>query len=154
QGEKIWVGKNVHIDSTANLIGPVAIGNDVEIGADAVIVGPTSIGHGCKIGAGIILKRSVVLPNTTLAGATLKAHALSHAIVLGDEQPTIQALTPDVEGDGQDLWTLPVDRPIKLETVLEGGAVPALTGFRYQAFCFIKRTLDIVGSLAALAFTL
>jgi lipopolysaccharide/colanic/teichoic acid biosynthesis glycosyltransferase len=155
QGEKIWVGRNVRIDSSANLLGPIAIGDDVEIGPDAVVVGPTTIGRGCKIGAGIVLKRSVVMPDTTVAGAALKAHALSQAIVLGGDQPTIQALTPEQEPRGGiDFKSLSVDRPIRIETVLEGGATPALTGARYKAFCTTKRFMDVLGALAAIAFTL
>ena len=154
QGERIWVGKNVRIDSTANLLGPIAIGDDVEIGPDAVVVGPTTIGRGSKIGAGIVLKRSVVLPDTTLASATFKAHAISQAIVLGGDMPTIQALTPEQEPSGTfDLRSLSVDRPIRLETVLEGGTTPAITGARYRAFRAAKRAFDIAGALVALSLT-
>jgi lipopolysaccharide/colanic/teichoic acid biosynthesis glycosyltransferase len=155
QGEKIWVGKNVRIDSSANLLGPIAIGDDVEIGPDAVVVGPTTIGRGSKIGAGIVLKRSVVMPDTTIAGATFKAHALSQAIVLGGDQPTIQALTPEQEpASGIDLRSLSVDRPIRIETVLEGGTTPALTGFRFKAFCAAKRVFDVIGAVIAILMTL
>ncbi len=154
QGQKVWVGKNVRIDSSANVIGPVVIGDDVEIGKDAVIVGPTTIGRGAKIGAGIILKRAVVLPNTTLASATLKNHTLSHAIVLGEDTPTVQAITPDDEQAGADSHTtLSFDRPIKLEKVLEA-QMPALTGFQYRAFRAAKRAMDIVGSIVALMLLL
>jgi lipopolysaccharide/colanic/teichoic acid biosynthesis glycosyltransferase/NDP-sugar pyrophosphorylase family protein len=150
QGQKIWVGKNVKIDSSANVIGPVVIGDDVEIGKDAVIVGPTTLGKGSKIGAGIILKRAVVLPNTTLASATLKNHTLSHAIVLGEDQPTVQAITPETEmTDLSDVHSVTFDRPIKLEKVLES-QMPPLTGFQYRAFRYTKRAVDIVGSLVAL----
>src|SRR5664279_4181472 len=70
-----------------------------------IVVGPTTTGRACKIGAGILLKRSVVMPDTTLASATLKTHTLSHAIVLGGDQPTIQALTTSssVENDMQSM---------------------------------------------------
>jgi lipopolysaccharide/colanic/teichoic acid biosynthesis glycosyltransferase len=164
QGQKVWVGKNVKIDSTANVIGPVAIGDDVEIGKDAVIVGPTTIGRGAKIGAGIILKRAVVMPNTTLASACLKNHTLSHAIVLGEDQPSVQAITTGGEMDASpfvgsadapdpDLRTVAIERPIKLEKVLEAQLTP-LHGFRYRAFKFAKRGMDIVGSLCALLVTL
>jgi lipopolysaccharide/colanic/teichoic acid biosynthesis glycosyltransferase len=154
QGEKIWVGKNVRIDSTANLLGPIAIGDNVEIGPDAVVVGPTTIGRGSKIGAGIVLKRSVVFPDTTLAGATFKSHAISQAIVLGGDTPTIQALTPEeLPSRGMDLRSLSVDRPIKLETVLEGGTTPALTGARYRTFLTTKRLFDVIGSFCALSLT-
>jgi lipopolysaccharide/colanic/teichoic acid biosynthesis glycosyltransferase len=154
QGEKIWVGKNVKIDSTANLLGPIAIGDDVEIGADAVVVGPSTIGRGSKIGAGIVLKRSVVFPDTTLASSAFKDHSLSQAIVLGGDQPTIQAMTPQGEPGSMDFRSLSVDRPIRIETVLEGGATPALTGFSYRAFRVTKRGMDIVGAGIALALTL
>ena len=130
QGEKIWIGKNVHIDSSANLIGPIAIGDDVEIGPDAVLVGPTTIGRGCKIGASIVLKRSVVLPNTTLAGAAFKAHALSQAIVLGEDRPTIQAITQHGGGEFQ---TLTIDRPIRLDTVHEAGAAAGVDRIQVHA---------------------
>ena len=156
QGERVWVGKNVKIDSTANLLGPIAIGDNVEIGPDAVIVGPTTIGRGCKIGAGVVLKRSVVFPDTTLASAAFKNHALSQSIVLGGDHPTIQALTPDrdIGSRSGDFRSLSVDRPIKIETVLEGGATPALTGAQYRAFLAAKRLMDIGGSLIALAVSL
>jgi lipopolysaccharide/colanic/teichoic acid biosynthesis glycosyltransferase/NDP-sugar pyrophosphorylase family protein len=160
QGQKVWVGKNVKIDSSANVIGPVVIGDDVEIGKDAVIVGPTTLGRGSKIGAGIILKRAVVLPDTTLASATLKNHTLSHAIVLGEDTPTVQAITPESESDaaeggewGADVHSVTFDRPIKLEKVLES-QMPALTGFQYRAFRYTKRAIDIVGSLVALVVLL
>jgi lipopolysaccharide/colanic/teichoic acid biosynthesis glycosyltransferase/NDP-sugar pyrophosphorylase family protein len=151
QGQKVWVGKNVKIDSSANVIGPVVIGDDVEIGKDAVIVGPTTVGRGAKIGAGIILKRAVVMPNTTLASATLKNHTLSHAIVLGEDTPTVQAITE--ETDVVDLKTVTCERPIKLEKVLES-QMPALSGFGYRAFRVTKRAMDIAGSLLALTVTL
>jgi lipopolysaccharide/colanic/teichoic acid biosynthesis glycosyltransferase/carbonic anhydrase/acetyltransferase-like protein (isoleucine patch superfamily) len=156
QGQKVWVGKNVKIDSTANVIGPVVIGDDVEIGKDAVIVGPTTIGHGAKIGAGIILKRAVVLPRTTLASATLKSHTLSHAIVLGEDTPSVQAITQSAEmadAEAYDLQTVSFDRPIKLEKVLESQMAP-LTGIQYRAFRHAKRVIDIAGSLFALVVTM
>jgi lipopolysaccharide/colanic/teichoic acid biosynthesis glycosyltransferase len=161
QGQKVWVGKNVRIDASANVIGPVAIGDDVEIGKDAVIVGPTTIGRGAKIGAGIILKRAVVMPNTTLASASLKNHTLSHAIVLGDDHPSVQAITTtagDVDtaagaAEDIDLLTVNIERPIRLEKVLEA-QLPTLHGFRYRSFKIAKRGLDIVGSLVALILTL
>jgi lipopolysaccharide/colanic/teichoic acid biosynthesis glycosyltransferase/NDP-sugar pyrophosphorylase family protein len=158
QGERVWVGKNVKVDSSANLLGPIAIGDGVEIGPDAVIVGPTTVGRGSKIGAGVILKRSVVLPDTTLASAAFKNHALSQAIVLGGDTPTIQALTPEnaigARGATTDFRSLSVDRPIKIETVLEGGTTPALTGARFRLFQATKRAMDIGGSLIALAVSL
>lgn len=152
QGQRIWVGKNVKIDSSANVLGPVAMGDDVEIGPEAVIVGPTTIGRGCKIGAGIVLKRSVVLPDTTLASAAFKNQALSQSIVLGGDHPTIQALIPEKEIGARsgEFTSLSVDRPIKIDTVLEGGTTPALTGVRYRAFHATKRAMDIVGALIAL----
>jgi len=160
QGQKVWVGKNVRIDSSANVIGPVVIGDDVEIGKDAVIVGPTTIGRGAKIGAGIILKRAVVLPRTTLASATLKSHSLSHAIVLGEDTPSVQAITSAATdgaaaaGDESgDLQAVRFERPIKLEKVLES-QMPALTGFQYRSFRHTKRVMDLAGSIIALVFAL
>jgi len=159
QGQKVWVGKNVRIDSSANVIGPVIIGDDVEIGKDAVIVGPTTIGRGAKIGAGMILKRAVVMPNTTVASATLKNHTLSHAIVLGEDQPSVQAITTTTtttEGgifDGlESSRTVSYDRPIKLEKVLEA-QMPALTGLGFRWFRAAKRGIDVFGAIVALVLS-
>ena len=155
QGQKVWVGRNVKIDSSANVIGPVVIGDDVEIGKDAVVVGPTTIGRGAKIGAGMILKRAVVMPRTTIASATLKNHTLSHAIVLGEEQPSVQAITSepaDHESDGP-AHTVAIDRPIKLERVLEA-QMPALTGLNFRWFRAAKRATGVVGALVALTIAL
>ncbi len=154
QGERIWVGRNVRIASTAQLLGPIAIGDDVEIGPDAVVVGPTTIGRGSTIGASLVLKRCVVMPNTTLATVALKSTALSHAIVLGADKPTIQAITPEQPEERGDFQALSFGRQIRLETVLEAGSLPAFCGFGYNAFCFTKRTIDILGALLFLAMTL
>jgi lipopolysaccharide/colanic/teichoic acid biosynthesis glycosyltransferase/carbonic anhydrase/acetyltransferase-like protein (isoleucine patch superfamily) len=154
QGQKIWVGRNVRIASTAQIIGPVAVGDDVEIGSEAVIVGPTTIGRGCKIGANMVLKRCVVLPDTTLAAATLKSDSLSRAIVLGADEPTIQAITPDEEDKDGDFQALSVNRPIRLETVLEAGSTTRLGGLGYRAFHFTKRLMDLVGATLLIALTL
>lgn len=150
QGQKIWVGKDVRIAASAQLIGPVAVGDGVEIGPDAVIVGPTTLGHHSKIGSNIILKRSVVMPNTTLASGTIKSSLVSHAIVLGGDTPSIQAIS-SAEGD---LQALSVDRPIRLETVLEAGTLPSLSGARYTAFCMTKRLMDLIGAIIFIACTL
>jgi lipopolysaccharide/colanic/teichoic acid biosynthesis glycosyltransferase/carbonic anhydrase/acetyltransferase-like protein (isoleucine patch superfamily) len=150
QGQKIWVGRNVRIASSAQLIGPVAIGDDVEIGSEAVLVGPTTVGRGCRIGANVVLKRCVVMPDTTLASAAPRAQAISHAIVLGSDTPSIHTIT----AGPSDVRALEIDRPIKLETVLEAGASPGLSGFRYDIFRATKRLMDILGSVILLAVTL
>ncbi len=152
QGQRIYIGKNVRIDARAQLIGPIAIGDHVEIGPDAVVVGPTTIGRGSKIGNGMVLKRCVVMPDTTLATAAIGSDSLAHAIVLGGDKPSIQAITP--QGDGDALQSFSVDRPIRLETVLEAGSIPALRGFRFTLFRVAKRAVDLVGAFAFLCVTL
>jgi len=149
-GRHVWVGRNVRIDPTANLLGPIAIGDDVEIGPGAVIAGPATIGHGCRIGAGMIIKRSVLLPNATLAGGAFNGRALSHAIVPGGGPGVVQTIGQ--RGELQ-LQACSIDRHIHLESVLENPSTPALTPFVFGIFRFTKRFVDIVGSLVALILT-
>src|SRR5690606_28157799 len=49
---------------------------------------------------------------------------------------------------------LSFDRPIKLETVLEAGTIPAFRGFGYNVFRITKRAMDIVGAIVFLLFSL
>lgn len=131
---RVWIGANVTIDPTAELIGPIAIGDGASIGAGAVIVGPTVIGQGASIGASAILRQAVVAPNTTV-----------------DSQSRTPGRAPRPQLDaGSSL-----DHAIRLQTVIEAAGQPTpLANFRHAAYKFIKRALDILGSIAFLLFTL
>jgi mannose-1-phosphate guanylyltransferase/phosphomannomutase len=59
-GAGVYVGRNVRIDPTATLIGPVVLGDEVQIGAGATIEGPACIGDRCVVADRASVLRSVV----------------------------------------------------------------------------------------------
>jgi lipopolysaccharide/colanic/teichoic acid biosynthesis glycosyltransferase len=124
---RVWLGRNVRIAPSAEVIGPVVVGDDVEIGADAVIVGPTVIGRGSHVKKGMVLRRCLLQPGSTVGD---------------DSIHLLKSLKPAAA----------VERPIRIQSVVE--AAPVHGGFRYAAYCFTKRAMDIVGSFVALAMTL
>ena len=124
---RVWLGRNVRITPSAEVIGPVVIGDDVEIGADAVVVGPTVIGRDSRIMNGMVLRRCLIEPGATIGSDSI--HLLSSL----KSSPA-------------------VDRPIRIQSVVE--AAPVHGGFRYAAYCHTKRAMDIVGSILLLAMTL
>jgi mannose-1-phosphate guanylyltransferase len=60
----------------AEIEAPVLIGAGAEIDADVVLEGPVVIGDGCRIGRGARLKRTVLLPETEVPGATILVEAI------------------------------------------------------------------------------
>jgi lipopolysaccharide/colanic/teichoic acid biosynthesis glycosyltransferase/carbonic anhydrase/acetyltransferase-like protein (isoleucine patch superfamily) len=125
---RVWLGRNVRIAPTAEVIGPVVVGDDVEIGADAVVVGPTIIGRGSHVTKGMVLRRCLLQPGSTVGGDTVQ--------LLGTLKPAPAA----------------IERTIRIQSVVE--AAPVHGGFRYAAYCFTKRMMDLIGSLILLGLTL
>ena len=124
---RVWLGRNVRIAPSAEVIGPVVVGDDVEIGADAVVVGPTVIGRGSHVAKGMVLRRCLLEPGSTVGSESVQ--------LLRSFRPR-----PAVE------------RPIRIQSVVEAG--PVHGGSRYAAYCFTKRAMDIVGSIVLLVLTL
>jgi len=138
---KVWIGRNVKIPRSAELIGPLAIGDDVEIGEDAVVVGPTVIGPKSRISPGVVVRRGFVPPETQVGSGSIGL-----ANVIQSTNHLSVALMPP---------RMALERPIRLEKVIEAAGRPRpLSDIRHQAYFFTKRAMDIVGSLAFLAFTL
>lgn len=140
----IWVGKSVKIDRTAQLFGPLVIGDAVEVGAEAVIVGPSTLGRGATIGPGVLVRRSVVLPQTPI---TLES--------LGPPEPLrgTSPSRPAAEGGQAGAMPRPA-RAIRLRTVLETESALPLSSLRPRAYAVAKRAIDIVGALLMIALTL
>jgi lipopolysaccharide/colanic/teichoic acid biosynthesis glycosyltransferase len=138
---KVWIGRNVKVPRSAELIGPLAIGDEVEIGEDAVVVGPTVIGPRSRISPGVVVRRGFVPPETQVGSGSIGL-----ANVIQSANHSAVALMPP---------RMTMERPIRLAKVIEAAGRPRpLSDFRHQAYYFIKRTMDIVGSLLFLAFTL
>jgi lipopolysaccharide/colanic/teichoic acid biosynthesis glycosyltransferase len=131
----------VKIPRSAELIGPLAIGDEVEIGEDAVVVGPTVIGPRSRISPGVVVRRGFVPPETEVGSGSIGL-----ANVIQSTNHSSVALMPP---------RIALERPIRLEKVIEAAGRPRpLSDFRHQAYYFTKRAMDIVGSLAFMAFTL
>ena len=65
-GKEIWVGKNTHIDPSAQLSGTVVVGDNCNIGKDAKITNSV-LGDGCQIGEGVILINAILWRNVSMA---------------------------------------------------------------------------------------
>lgn len=73
-GEPWGDADTVQIDTTARLVGPLALGPGVHIGSDAVVGPRAVVGAGARIGAGARVVDSVVWPGAAIAaGAELQA---------------------------------------------------------------------------------
>ena len=144
---RIYVGRGVSIDRSAQLIGPVAIGDAVEIGANAVVVGPVAIGCGARIEAGAIVRHGAVEP-----GAVVRAVAgLEPEVGLppaASERLVGRVLERAHSGKGR-VRRSPFghERQIRLQTVIEAaGRARPLATLRHRAYRFAKRALDITGA--------
>ena len=58
--ENVWIGKNVKIHSSAEIIGPCIIGNNTEIRVNAFIRGNVIIGNNCVIGNSTEIKNAIL----------------------------------------------------------------------------------------------
>ncbi|MBU0754772.1 MAG: hypothetical protein KJ645_06500 [Planctomycetes bacterium] len=77
---KLWVGKQTHIDPTALLVPPAYIGEGCHIGP-GIRIGPyVSVGKGCRIEGHCLVEEAVVLPGSFVG----EALELSGVIVEGD----------------------------------------------------------------------
>jgi len=56
----VWVGENVTIDDTAEIVSPVAIGNNVTIKANARVLGNTVIGNNCAVEENATVQDSIL----------------------------------------------------------------------------------------------
>lgn len=75
----VWVEDGCEIAPTAKLEGPLAVGRNVVIEDGAVIRGPGAIGADSRIGAGAAIRRSVLLP-----GSTVPREGLAITGIFGD----------------------------------------------------------------------
>lgn len=117
---KVYIGRNVIIPESAQMIGPVAIGDETVIGEDCVIVGPTVIGRGSRIENGAILRRCLVQPNPDLGSQS-------------------------IHSPGLPAQAFQADRPIRLQSILEAPSLWA--EIKHIGYHFTKRGIDLLGSL-------
>lgn len=59
-GGGIWIGRDVTIDASARIVGPVVLDSGCRVEQNAVIAGPALIGSRSMVGAGALLDKSVV----------------------------------------------------------------------------------------------
>jgi len=155
--DRVWVGENVKIASSANLIGPIILGDNCTIEADAQIIGPTTVGQNSLIGRGAHVRESVMWSHTQLAErarvefslladhcAVPRNESVDHALIINNER---------VGGNYNFLATTAL-RPV---LVAHGGAgtsnLTQTTGRRKAVFQATKRAFDLVAATAALLLT-
>lgn len=64
---RVWMGENTEVASSAYLLGPVLIGRNCTIEDDVQIIGPAVIGDDCRIGKRSLVRESVLWSNKTLS---------------------------------------------------------------------------------------
>jgi NDP-sugar pyrophosphorylase family protein len=77
---QVWVAEDASVDSSATLIGPVAIGSRAFVGKEAVVAGPTLVGEGATIGDKAFVSQSILWPGSEVGlGATVERAILTDA---------------------------------------------------------------------------
>lgn len=123
---RVWVGKDVEIDGSAQLVGPIVIGDGAHIGAHAIVVGPAVIGRGTHIGGDAVVRHACLLPGSVVTSQSAHTPRLPSA---------------------------PVNRPIRLHAVV--GAGPSRRTERSRRiYAALKRGMDVVIALTLLVVTL
>ena len=64
EGPSVWTGRNVHVATSARLMGSVILGDDCLIENGASLIGPIILGSGCHVEEGATLVR-VIAPQKT-----------------------------------------------------------------------------------------
>jgi mannose-1-phosphate guanylyltransferase len=62
----LWVDHGSRLHPTATLEGPMMIGHDVVIGREVTLIGDTTVGSGCWVRPGATIKRSILLPGSSV----------------------------------------------------------------------------------------
>jgi NDP-sugar pyrophosphorylase family protein len=62
----LWVDRDSWLHPTANVEEPVMIGHDVVIGRGVTLIGDTTVGSGCWVRPGATIKRSILLPGSSV----------------------------------------------------------------------------------------
>jgi mannose-1-phosphate guanylyltransferase len=70
RGEGLWVDPDARLHPTAALEGRVVIGRDVVVGRGATLAGDLTVGSGCWVRPGATVKRSILLPGSSVGEGT------------------------------------------------------------------------------------
>jgi mannose-1-phosphate guanylyltransferase len=84
RGEDIWIAENAQIHPTACLEGCTIVGEDAVVGRDVVMSGHVTVGSGCWVGPHATLKRSILLPGSSVGeGAYLEDCIVGYGYAIG-----------------------------------------------------------------------
>jgi mannose-1-phosphate guanylyltransferase len=62
----LWLDRDSRLHPTATLEGPMTIGHAVVIGREVTLIGDTTVGSGCWVRPGATIKRSILLPGSSV----------------------------------------------------------------------------------------
>jgi mannose-1-phosphate guanylyltransferase len=68
--ENLWVDRGVRLHPTATCEGQVVLSRDAVVGQGATLIGDVTIGNGCRVRAGATIKRSILLPGSSVGGGS------------------------------------------------------------------------------------
>ena len=79
RSEGLWVDRGVWLHPTAALEGRVVLRRDTVIGRGVTLIGDTTVGSGCRVRPGATVKRSVLLPGSSVGeGAYVEGCIVGH----------------------------------------------------------------------------
>lgn len=146
--EGVWAGKGVQIPPSAYIHGPVLIGGNCLIGEHAQLIGPAVLGEDCVIGQGALVRESVIWKGFQMGSGS----RISYSV-------TGTGLSISGCASIQDKIVIERLRPSDMNLLLEGrerkGVVDTAAlkrgEFNFLFSAFLKRFMDITGSLFCLA---
>jgi mannose-1-phosphate guanylyltransferase len=68
RSERLWIDRGAQVHPTVSIKGGVVLRQDVVIGRGATLVGDVTVGRGCQIRPGATIKRSILLPGSSVGG--------------------------------------------------------------------------------------
>ncbi len=72
----VWIAPDAEVAASAHLEGPLIVGSGARLAEGVRVIGPAVIGPGSELGTQAWLVRSVLLPGSRLADATMLADGL------------------------------------------------------------------------------
>ena len=148
-GLNIIKGRNVFLGDNIRLIPPIVIGDSCEISDHANIIGPVTIGENTKIGRETVIKNSIMWPEVNIGEKSKFDQTL---IATGTKVSNSTNFKDGILFNSRlkigELNLLANNK--NLNRIVSIGLNGLLSQIEFHSFNLLKRSIDIIGSIAAL----
>jgi mannose-1-phosphate guanylyltransferase len=69
RSEDLWIDRGARLHPTATLQGGIVLRQDAVVGQGVTLIGDVTVGSGCQIRPGATVKRSILLPGSSVGGS-------------------------------------------------------------------------------------